>query len=108
MGRGTPSPAPDPARGSLFDGMDEIPVCDEDDTDHSRAPWDNRPRPGRVDGDPMCINLYCPSAFSCRRFSQVPYQGGPATIYIDPTPTLLNGLLCEDFDPDCPQPSRET
>lgn len=67
--------------------------------------WDHRPPPGRTNDDPMCINCGCPSAFSCRRFSQEPHQGGSATIFIDPEPKLLNGLLCEDFDPDCPSPS---
>ena len=55
--------------------------------------------PGKSREDPMCINMYCPSAFVCRRFIAEPYQGGPATIFIDPAPDQLGGRLCEDFDP---------
>lgn len=70
-----------------------------------RSNWDKRPPPGGTNDDPMCINYECPSAFSCRRFSQEPYQGGRGTVFIDPEPTLLNGRLCEDFDPDVPSPA---
>lgn len=60
---------------------------------------DPRPLPGGESGDPMCVNYGCPSSFSCRRFSWEPYQGSKGTIFIDGEPRLLNGLLCESFDP---------
>lgn len=68
--------------------------------------WDTRPPPGGSNDEPMCINYDCPSSFSCRRFSQEPYQGRKGTVFINPTPTLLSGLLCESFDPDVPNPSK--
>ncbi|WP_022684630.1 hypothetical protein [Sphingobium bisphenolivorans] len=76
-----------------------VPVGIPDAAHHHR--YETRPAPGLTNDDPMCINLYCPSAFSCRRFSHEPHQGpeGP-TIFIDPRPTILGGLLCEDFQPD--------
>lgn len=70
------------------------------DGDYRKPPsTDLRPLPGRSSADPMCINFYCPSSFVCRRFAQEPYRGRRATIFIDPTPDLLGGLLCADFDP---------
>lgn len=60
---------------------------------------DKRPLPGGKSGDPMCVNLDCPSGFSCRRFAWEPYQGRKGTIFTDGNPTLLDGLLCPLFDP---------
>lgn len=72
-------------------------------------PWDKRPEPGRTNDDPMCINCDCRASFSCRRFIAEPYQGeeGP-TIFINPVPELLGGLLCASFDPATPHPSHGT
>jgi len=71
----------------------------------SSWPWDTRSAPGRTSDDPMCINLDCPSCFSCRRFNHEPWQGksGP-TIAINPEPDVLGGRLCGNFDPDCIPP----
>jgi hypothetical protein len=59
---------------------------------------DRRPLPGKS-GDQICVNLYCPSAFSCRRFSWDPHQGRRGTVFMDGEPDLLDGLLCASFDP---------
>lgn len=60
---------------------------------------DQRPLPGKSSADPMCWNMFCPSALVCRRFAHEPYQGRSGTVFIDPTPDLLGGLLCAEFDP---------
>lgn len=62
--------------------------------------------PGETNDNPMCINMYCPSAFSCYRFASEPYQGESGTISIDPAPDMLGGLLCASFYPLDPHPTR--